>query len=181
MAPVLFFVHGGAWKSGDKSDYRELGNTFAGTHGFVTVVVNYRLSPEVKHPAHVQDVAGAFAWTYKKISKYGGDPQRITIFGHSAGGHLVSLLAADASYLKAHRISTGKIRGGVSMSGRYDLAGLPRFFAPVLYTAFGASDKAALRAASPVRAPSKSRANHRFHRFFAQIPPMASRGRWHSL
>ncbi|HJZ59149.1 MAG TPA: alpha/beta hydrolase, partial [Gemmataceae bacterium] len=69
--PVLFFVHGGTWKSGNKNLYAALGNTFART-GIGVVIINYRLSPKVVHPAHVEDVARAFAWTREHIREYGG-------------------------------------------------------------------------------------------------------------
>src|SRR5205809_2087088 len=104
--PVLFFVHGGAWRHGDKNflgAYSSLGKFYA-RRGIGTVVTNYRLSPKVIHPEHIKDVARAFAWTVKNISKYGGDPTSLFLCGHSAGGHLVSLLATDRSYLKAEGI-----------------------------------------------------------------------------
>src|SRR5581483_10396907 len=97
--PVLFFVHGGGWKSGNKSWYGALGHAFAQA-GIGVVLTNYRLSPQVKHPAHVQDVAKAFAWTCANIGKYGGRADRLFVCGHSAGGHLVALLATDPEYLK---------------------------------------------------------------------------------
>src|SRR3954447_11650612 len=101
--PVLFFVHGGAWRQGDKNFfgfYSSLGKFYA-RRGIGTVVTNYRLSPKVTHPEHIKDVARAFAWTSKNISKYGGNPTALFLCGHSAGGHLVSLLATDRNYLKA--------------------------------------------------------------------------------
>src|SRR5262245_63836394 len=70
--PVLFFVHGGAWKSGDRKLYGKLGETFA-KNGVGTVIISYRLSPKVQHPAHIEDVAKAFAWTVKNIAKHGGN------------------------------------------------------------------------------------------------------------
>jgi acetyl esterase/lipase len=100
--PVVIFVHGGTWMFGDKNFfgmYRGVGR-FLAKNGIVGVMVNYRLSPRVQHPEHVKDIARAYAWTCKNIDRYGGDPQRIVLAGHSAGGHLVSLLATDQSYLK---------------------------------------------------------------------------------
>ena len=119
--PVFFFVHGGAWVHGDKNFlnlYSSLGTYFA-KHGVGVVVTNYRLSPGVKHPEHVKDVARAFAWTYKNIEKYGGRPDQIFACGHSAGGHLVSLLATDETYLKAEGLSAKDVQGVVSISGVY--------------------------------------------------------------
>jgi acetyl esterase/lipase len=84
-APVLIFVHGGGWTSGDKNLYSFVGRAFA-EQGFVTAVINYRLSPQVQHPAHIEDVARAFAWVYRNIAQYGGNPEKIFVMGHSAGG-----------------------------------------------------------------------------------------------
>jgi acetyl esterase/lipase len=142
--PVLFFVHGGTWRSGSKNLYVAIGQAFAQA-GIGTVVINYRLSPKVKHPAHIQDVARAFAWTHANIAKYGGNPARIFVFGHSAGGHLVSLLATDPEYLKAQKLAPTDIRGVISVSGVYTIP--PDFgpFRPI----FG-SDEAACRKASPL-------------------------------
>src|SRR5206468_9748775 len=84
--PVLFFVHGGAWRSGAKNFfgvYSSIGKFYA-RRGIGTVVTNYRLSPKVTHPEHIKDVARAFAWTSKNISKYGGDPTALFPCGHSA-------------------------------------------------------------------------------------------------
>ncbi|HHQ49601.1 MAG TPA: hypothetical protein ENK19_12055, partial [Acidobacteria bacterium] len=128
--PVLFFVHGGAWKQGDKNIYPELGNTFAGYYGFTTVVISYEISTDpwnAVFPEHIDDVADAFAWTFHHIAEYGGDPQRIWLFGQSAGGHLVSLLATDGSYLERRGLSTDRIRGVVTMSGAYDLYDMVKY------------------------------------------------------
>lgn len=99
--PVVLFVHGGAWMFGDKNLfglYRGVGQYLA-RNGIVAVAVNYNLSPKVRHPEHVRDLARAFAWVRRHARDYGGDPDRIVLVGHSAGGHLVSLLAADPTHL----------------------------------------------------------------------------------
>jgi len=119
--PVVLFVHGGTWTRGDKNRfgvYSSLGSLFA-RHGIGAVVTNYRLSPDVQHPEHVKDVARAFAWTYRNIGKYGGRKDEIFVCGHSAGGHLVSLLATDETYLKAEGLNTKAIKGVMSISGVY--------------------------------------------------------------
>ena len=103
-APVLFFVHGGAWKSGDRSNYVPLGNRYA-REGVITVVPSYRLAPKHPHPAQIEDVAAAFAWTVRHIAEYGGDTNRIYAAGHSAGGHLVALLGLDGDYLAKYQLS----------------------------------------------------------------------------
>jgi len=121
--PVLFFVHGGAWVSGDK-DFFGVYESFARTYakqGIGVVVTNYRLSPGVKHPEHVKDVARALAWTYKNVKKHGGNPDAIVLCGHSAGGHLVALVTADESYLKDLGVGTKVIKGVVPISGVYNV------------------------------------------------------------
>jgi acetyl esterase/lipase len=121
--PVFFFVHGGAWVHGDKSFlnfYSNLGKYFA-KQGIGVVVTNYRLSPGVKHPEHVKDVARAFAWTCKNIEKYGGRPDQLFVGGHSAGGHLSALLAVDDTYLKAEGLSADNVKGVIPISGVYEI------------------------------------------------------------
>jgi acetyl esterase/lipase len=160
---VVFFVHGGAWKQGDKDIYLELGNTLAGHHGLTTVITSYELSPEVQHPEHMEDVAAAFAWTYNNIARYGGDPGRIIAFGQSAGAHLVSLLTTDASYLDVVGVPRSAIRGVISMSGAYDLLDMVTYplnplaleeavvlgYKGLFSMVFGSYDAAVLDPASP--------------------------------
>jgi acetyl esterase/lipase len=125
--PVVLFVHGGTWQRGSKETlgvYQAIGTCFA-QHGIGAVIINYRLSPAVQHPEHIRDVARAFAWTHKNIARYGGRPGCIFVCGHSAGGHLVSLLVTDPSWLKAEGLTPESIRGVISMSGVYDLNELP--------------------------------------------------------
>lgn len=114
--PVVFFVHGGGLLGGDKVGQGHVGRRFAGD-GFVTVVVNHRLSPGVMHPAHVEDLAASFAWTHEHVVEYGGDPDNIFVVGHSAGAYLIALLALDGRYLEAHGLSLTHIRGAVPISG----------------------------------------------------------------
>ena len=124
--PVVLFVHGGAWLFGDKDMlglYRGVGRFFA-RHGAVAVCINYRLAPEAKHPDQVMDVARAFAWTRAHARAYGGDPDRILLCGHSAGGHLAALLATDETYLKNPQLGlTDKdgaaLKGVMAASGIY--------------------------------------------------------------
>jgi acetyl esterase/lipase len=143
--PVLFFVHGGAWSTGDRNYfgvYSALGRFYA-KHGLGTVVISYRLSPQAVHPEHIKDVARAFAWTHKNIAKYGGRNDRIVACGHSAGGHLVALLGTDESYLKAEGLDTKALRGVMPISGVYRI---PDGF---LQKAFG-TDAETRRLAGPI-------------------------------
>jgi arylformamidase len=116
--PVFFFVHGGAWAIGDKATFSGPAKHFA-EQGIGVVCPNYRLSPDVQHPKHVEDVAKAFAWTLDNIGKYGGDAKKVVIGGHSAGGHLTALLATNEEYLKAEKKALTDIRGVVGVSGVY--------------------------------------------------------------
>jgi acetyl esterase/lipase len=119
--PVVMLVHGGGWRMGDKHSFG-LYSTVAeclARQGIGVVLPNYRLSPEVQHPEHVRDIARAFAWVHAHIAQYGGSPDRLFLAGHSAGGHLVALLATDERYLKEVGLRTGNIRGVIGVSGVY--------------------------------------------------------------
>jgi len=117
-APVIFSIHGGALEAGDRREERLVGQRFAGA-GYVTVVISYRLSPDVSHPAHIQDVAAAFAWVTRNIVRHGGDPGRILVIGHSAGAYLAMLLAADPRWLAKQKLSPRAIAGVAPVSGFY--------------------------------------------------------------
>ena len=119
--PVVVLVHGGAWIVGDNRCcglYSSVGE-FLASQGIGVAMPNYRLSPAVKHPDHVQDVAKAVAWTRAHIAEYGGDGANFYLAGHSAGGHLVALLATDESYLKAEGMKASDLKGVVAISGVY--------------------------------------------------------------
>ena len=124
---VIMFVPGGAWRQGDKDIYETLGNTLAGYHDFTVVVINYRLSNDeggnALHPDHIEDVATAFAWVKQNIAPY-GNPDKMYLFGQSAGAHLVSLLATDETWLSAVGYSLSDIRAVISMSASYFLPDL---------------------------------------------------------
>lgn len=145
-APVLIFVHGGAWTSGDKNLYSFVGQAFA-RQGFATAVINYRLSPAVQHPAHIEDVARALSWVYKNIAQYKGNPEKIFITGHSAGGHLTALVALDEKYLQAQGLTLSAVKGALPISGIYDLSIAPPGMS---YNAIFGSDPAVRRDASPI-------------------------------
>jgi acetyl esterase/lipase len=119
--PVVVLVHGGAWMYGDKSClglYSAVGK-FLARNGIVAVLPNYRLTPWVKHPEHVKDVARAVAWTKKNCDKYGGRADHVFIAGHSAGGHLAALLGTDETYLKGEGLKRSDIKGVIAVSGLY--------------------------------------------------------------
>lgn len=121
--PVVVLVHGGEWATGDNRCfglYASVGE-FLARQGIGAVLPNYRLSPWVKHPEHAKDVARAVAWTRKNIAQYGGSANNLFLTGHSAGGHLVALLATDETYLRAEGLQTADIRGVVAVSGVYHI------------------------------------------------------------
>jgi acetyl esterase/lipase len=115
-APVIVSLHGGLLWWGDRAEEAFVGQRFAAA-GYLTVVASYRLSPQVSHPAHIQDVAAAFAWVKRNIRQHGGDSNRIIVIGHSAGAYLAALLVTDSRYLAAHKLSPNDIRGIVPVSG----------------------------------------------------------------
>jgi acetyl esterase/lipase len=117
-APVIVSYYGNQLMGGDKSEDAYVGRRFAAA-GFVTAVVNYRLSPAVSHPAHAQDAAASFAWAKRHIAEYGGDADRVFVIGYSAGGYLAALIATDPRYLAAHKLTPRDIRGVVPVSAFY--------------------------------------------------------------
>jgi acetyl esterase/lipase len=116
--PVVLYVHGGAWVGGDKNLYANIGNTLTEA-GYGVAIINYRLSPEFTHPAHTEDGALAIKWLVAHIGEYGGDPDTFFLTGHSAGGHMVSLLTLDPQYLGAVDVPLDVIKGVISYSGLY--------------------------------------------------------------
>ena len=110
--PVVLFIHGGSWTSGNKNIYAFIGRRLA-KQGVVAVVINYRLAPAVHVPEQAADCARALAWTEQNIKQYGGDPNRMFVMGHSAGGGLAALLATDDALLAAHGLPQNPVRGAI--------------------------------------------------------------------
>ncbi|MGI8742771.1 MAG: alpha/beta fold hydrolase [Bryobacteraceae bacterium] len=117
--PVLIFIHGGSWHSGDRSNYPALANRFA-KEGIGVVVPSYRLMPSAPHPAQVDDALAAVDWTIKNIAQYGGDPKRIYVSGHSAGGHLAAYAGLDRKFWP-------NLKGVLPLSGVYDVSQIGGF------------------------------------------------------
>ena len=122
---MMVFLHGGSWRSGDRSAYPLFGNRFAKA-GIGVAIPSYRLMPKNPHPAQIEDAAAAFAWVYKNIAKYGGDATRIYMAGHSAGGHLAALLALDPQYLENTTSRSARSMASRRMSGVYDVGSTRR-------------------------------------------------------
>ncbi len=122
-APVHIFIHGGGWTIGDKKHLKTKQARAYTNQNIIVVSPNYRLSPNVKHPAHVQDVAAAINWTHKNIAKYGGDPKNMVLSGHSAGAHLVALVGTDSHYLAKHGLKLNIFKAIIPVdSGNYDVS-----------------------------------------------------------
>ena len=118
--PVLIFLHGGGLQAGDKSRLDQVGRRFA-LHGIAVVAPNYRLSPAVRYPAHIEDAARAFRWTWDNIASHGADRAKIFITGGSSGGHLTMLLTLDERFLLKQGLKGSNIRGSIPISGLMDV------------------------------------------------------------
>jgi acetyl esterase/lipase len=110
--PVVFWIHGGGWQAGNKSMVGVKPKAFTEA-GFVFVSINYRLLPTVDMGALTSDVATALGWVHKNIATYGGDPNRLLVMGHSAGGQLAALMCTDDKYAKAQGLALTIIKGCV--------------------------------------------------------------------
>lgn len=117
-APVVFFIYGGGWSRGERGEYEFVGRALA-SRGFVAVIADYRLVPEVRYPAFLEDSAQALRWVQDNIANYGGDPNRLFLSGHSAGAYNAVMLALDPSFLRDYGV-TMPILGVGALSGPYD-------------------------------------------------------------
>ncbi|MFQ5995003.1 MAG: alpha/beta hydrolase [Acidiferrobacterales bacterium] len=118
-APVHVFFHGGFWMSRDKSDFRFLARTFV-PRGMAFVSVNYGLLPDIDMDQLVRQCRAALDWVYSHIREYGGNPDRVFVSGHSAGGHIVAMLMAT-DWVKFAGLPQDIVKGGCAISGVYDL------------------------------------------------------------
>jgi acetyl esterase/lipase len=121
--PVLVFVHGGGWNTGDKDltvggadVYGNIGRFFA-SHGIGVAIINYRLLPHVAWREQIEDVADATAWVATHIAEYGGSPSRLFLSGHSAGAQLAARIALDPAPLEKHGLSPSILCGVIAVSG----------------------------------------------------------------
>lgn len=138
--PVIVFIYGGSWNTGRRQEYAFAGAAFA-SRGFVTVVPDYRVVPEVRFPGFVEDCAAALRWVADHVGEYGGDASRIVLVGHSAGAYNAMMLALDARYLSDAGVDAARVRGAVGLAGPYDFA---PFDVPVTREAFGQAPDPAL-------------------------------------
>jgi acetyl esterase/lipase len=132
-ASVVVFFYDGNWDSGAKEMYRFVGAALA-ARGVLTVISDYRLYPQVRFPAFMDDAAAAVAWTRANIQRFGGNPNRLFLMGHSAGAQIATLLALDPVYLYAQDVAPDVVCGVIGLAGPYDFLPLHD---PELETIFG--------------------------------------------
>ena len=133
--PVVVFFYGGSWNDGERSDYAFVGAALA-ARGVLTLVADYRLYPEVRYPEFLQDSALALGWGFDHAARLGGDPKRVFVMGHSAGGYNAAMIALDPRWLAPSARSPNELAGWIGLAGPYDffpmenLQAQPVFFHP---------------------------------------------------
>lgn len=132
-APVIFYLHGGAWTFGDKREQgRPMLHEFA-ARGWIVVTANYRLAPRDPWPAQIEDVTRALAWVKKNVADYGGNPQRVVVSGGSAGGHLAALLALSSEDptwrpIDVVGVADWRVAGAIPFYGVLEMTGDERYW-----------------------------------------------------
>ncbi len=119
-APVVVFFYGGSWSSGYKELYRYVAKALA-RRGYVAVLPDYRIYPEVRYPDFLDDAAQAVRWIKDNAQRFGGDPDKVYVMGHSAGAHIAAMLALDATWLNKVGLAPGRdVAGLIGIAGPYD-------------------------------------------------------------
>ena len=118
-APIAVFFYGGSWSSGERADYKFVGEALA-SRGIVTVIADYRLSPEVRYPVFLQDCALAVRWARDNAQRLGASRSRLFVSGHSAGAYNAAMLALDARWLTEVDMQQGELAGWAGLAGPYD-------------------------------------------------------------
>lgn len=118
-APVVVFFFGGRWEEGSKEQYKFVGQALA-ARGMVAVIPDYRLYPSVKFPGFLIDNAKAVRWAHSNVGRYGGDPNKIVVMGHSAGAYNAAMLALNPEFMKAAGGDRNWLRGMIGLAGPYD-------------------------------------------------------------
>ncbi len=134
--PVVVFFYGGSWNSGERAEYKFVGEALA-SRGMLALVADYRLYPEVRYPSFLEDSALALAWGLDHAKSLGGDPRRVFVMGHSAGGYNAAMLALDPRWLAATGHRPAELAGWIGLAGPYEFLPLgpesparPVFFHP---------------------------------------------------
>ena len=117
--PVVIFFYGGAWQEGSRADYLFVAEALT-QRGYVVVIPDYRVYPEVMYPDFLTDGAAAVAWTAANIDRFGGDRSRLFLMGHSSGAHIATMLALDPSYFEAQKLPPASVKGVIGLAGPYD-------------------------------------------------------------
>lgn len=127
--PVVVFFYGGSWQRGTRAQYAFVGERLA-ENGVLAIVPDYRTYPTAKFPGFMDDAAKAVAWARANAARYGGDPKRLFIAGHSAGAQIAGLLGADKRYLERVGVPVGDVAGVIGLSGPYDFV-VGKKYAPI--------------------------------------------------
>jgi acetyl esterase/lipase len=151
--PIIVFWYGGGWEHGRKSQYRFVGAALAEA-GFVAVLPDYRLYPEARFPAFIEDGAQAVAWVARHAAEIGGDPQRIYLAGHSAGAHLAAMLAYDTQWLTRAGVPAGTVRGYIGLSGPYALDPNSEVLDAIFASPYGLDDWQPVKRVRPEAPPA---------------------------
>jgi len=158
--PVLFWIHGGGWRKGDKSGVQQKPQAFV-DKGFVFVSVNYRFVPQVTVKEMTADIAKAIRWVHDHAKDYGGSPDTIFVAGHSAGAHLSALVCTDERYLRTEGLSLSNIRGCIPVdTAVYDIPKQVKNRGPLMsgvYTAAFGEDEASQKQFSPITHVAKDK------------------------
>jgi acetyl esterase/lipase len=136
--PVVVFFYGGSFQSGRRQDYRFVGEALT-ARGFIAVIPDYRVYPEGRFPDFIEDGASAVSWARNHINRFGGDPSRLFLLGHSAGAYIAAMLALNPHYLAQVGLSNADLRGFIGLAGPYDFQPPNN---PKLIEIFGALDTA---------------------------------------
>jgi acetyl esterase/lipase len=120
LAPVVVFFHGGGWETGAKEDDRFVAGALV-RRGLVAITLNYGLYPDALYPAFLQDAAKAVAWAKAHVARYGGDPNRIVLCGHSAGAYIAAMLSLNRRWLNNENLDPRRdIAAWIGLAGAYD-------------------------------------------------------------